>query len=423
MFFTSFVTLVFFPMTALVVHSAQVVTGGDDKYPTYTAGKWNYDYSQILGSEVSGCPDPCATTDKCGPHCWLTIIDTPGKNQCDPKDYPLQTPIDISNYQSENSPVLDSAFENVLKNGLSVTNAGCDTFKILADDHAWEINFKETSCTSMKMTWKGHQMTLEQFHTHTPSEHTINGKYADGELHMVHKAYDGSNNLLQAAVLGVMLVVDSDLKESQLTKFWNLIDAGAAEVSDWSAKEYTAATKYSAEWEVQNADEPVDAYALLPDDKTFYHYIGSLTTYPCTNGINWFLFQEPMYITEDDLANLQSAVKHQDHTLTLDSIYDPSADNRPIQPQGDRRVWKYTDGSSKCDQVMNPFGCAWTDDDVSFGYADDDSKPPPPPGGLIAAAVIAAFFGGCTLVLLFLRIQTAKVAMHQPVAVKEMISA
>ena len=75
-----------FVFTAINYVFAVKITGGDDKYNLtgYTPGKWNYDYSQIRGSEISGCPNPCGTSPstKCGPHCWLNISDTAGKNQC-----------------------------------------------------------------------------------------------------------------------------------------------------------------------------------------------------------------------------------------------------------------------------------------------------------------------------------------------------
>ena len=177
-------------------------------------------------------------------------------------------------------------------------------------------------------------MTLEQFHTHAPSEHSIGGIFADGELHMVHKKYaDDGKTLISAAVLGVMLVVDPNLKSSAFTPLWSYVDHGAKETK-WGDKSYDSSSRYSAEWEVTGADVPIDVYkSFLPDDKTFFHYIGSLTTYPYTNGINWFLFETPIFITTADLENIKMAVKKQKHTLTSTEFYHSNADNRPIQPQ------------------------------------------------------------------------------------------
>jgi carbonic anhydrase len=359
------------------------ITGGDDHYVTYTDGKWNYDYSQVKGN----CPT-CSTTDKCGPHCWDKIIDP--KNQCDATEHLQQTPIDVNNYV-DTPATLETEFEMITLDG-----QGCPDFNILADDHAFEIDFKgaATPCTALKMTWNDTEMHLEQFHTHSPSEHTINGKYADAELHMVHKKMNG-NTLVKAAVLGVMLVVDPDLQVSPFTKFWELIDEAAGDPS--YSGSYAYGKRYSAEWEVANADDPLNAYSeFLPEDKTFYHYTGSLTTFPCTNGIDWFLFEEPLMITKADLANLQKAVAGQDHTITMSALTNFNGDNRPIQPQGGV-VYKRIDPRSTCDHAQNPFGCGVFADDAAPHHDQAENKVD---GGTIAGAVLAAFFGATTICLL-----------------------
>ena len=62
------------------------------------------------------------------------------------------------------------------------------------------------------------QYVLQQCHWHSPSEHTINGRRFDLEVHMVHESSDG-----KIAVVGIMYKIgrpDSFLssvsKDSQL---------------------------------------------------------------------------------------------------------------------------------------------------------------------------------------------------------------
>lgn len=50
-----------------------------------------------------------------------------------------------------------------------------------------------------------------QFHFHTLSEHTVNGKYMDLEMHTVHLPYDGDKEIkkydkggFMAAAMGIM---------------------------------------------------------------------------------------------------------------------------------------------------------------------------------------------------------------------------
>ena len=48
----------------------------------------------------------------------------------------------------------------------------------------------------------GTEYTLQQFHFHTPSEHTVEGRHYDMEMHLVHSAIiDGSKQLAVVAVL------------------------------------------------------------------------------------------------------------------------------------------------------------------------------------------------------------------------------
>jgi len=44
------------------------------------------------------------------------------------------------------------------------------------------------------------------------------------------------------------------------------------------------------------------AHSFLPNSKRFWHYTGSLTTPPCTNGVEWFLLQNPVKISWDQAA-------------------------------------------------------------------------------------------------------------------------
>lgn len=59
----------------------------------------------------------------------------------------------------------------------------------------------------------GQKYTLLQFHFHTPSEHTVNGKHFDMEMHMVHKDKDGN-----LAVVGILIN-----KGKENTNFSNIV--------------------------------------------------------------------------------------------------------------------------------------------------------------------------------------------------------
>jgi carbonic anhydrase len=50
------------------------------------------------------------------------------------------------------------------------------------------------------------------------------------------------------------------------------------------------------------ADPAIDPNRLLPEQQTFYHYEGSLTTPPCTQTVDWLVFTHPIEAAKADIA-------------------------------------------------------------------------------------------------------------------------
>ncbi|KAG2967697.1 hypothetical protein PC118_g18432 [Phytophthora cactorum] len=67
---------------------------------------------------------------------------------------------------------------------------------VASDSYMAAVDGGNCTVTVKKETYK-----YAQFHVHTPSEHTIDGKAFDGEIHFVHKKADGSG----ALVIGLFL--------------------------------------------------------------------------------------------------------------------------------------------------------------------------------------------------------------------------
>lgn len=65
---------------------------------------------------------------------------------------------------------------------------------------------------------------------------------------------------------------------------------------------------------------------LLPKSVGHYAYIGSLTTPPCSEGVSWIVLNTPIDISGDQI-------------LAFRKLYPKN--NRPIQPQNNRKINKY----------------------------------------------------------------------------------
>ena len=117
--------------------------------------------------------------------------------------------------------------------------------------------------------------TFHQFHFHSPSEHTLDGEHYDAEVHFVHINEDDPDDLL---VIGVLLDTDSGNWKSSVNFFDKF---KFDEWVDWGREEAEENTKIN-----------IKKFLNEMDDKTFWHYPGSLTTPPCSEGVNWFLMRQ-----------------------------------------------------------------------------------------------------------------------------------
>lgn len=145
----------------------------------------------------------------------------------------------------------------------------------------------------------GKNYQLLQFHFHSQSEHTVKGETYPMEVHLVHKGEDG-----QLAVVGVFLQAGGEAASGGL--------AAMAEALP------NAEGKSSATGGIKPDD-------LLPASPLYYHYKGSLTTPPCSEGVNWFVMQQPLTVPETLITRFQSLFNH---------------NNRPPQPLGERALFQ-----------------------------------------------------------------------------------
>lgn len=143
--------------------------------------------------------------------------------------------------------------------------------EIVNNGHTIQINMNKGS----SITVAGKTYNLLQFHFHSPSEHEVNGKHADMVAHFVHQAKDG-----QLGVIGVMF--NKGKENTTLAKLWSKLPKHHGD------KKSLASTK-------------VDISQLLPSNKAYYNYSGSLTTPPCSEGVNWMVLQAQGSVSENQV--------------------------------------------------------------------------------------------------------------------------
>lgn len=167
--------------------------------------------------------------------------------------------------------------------------------EILNNGHTVQINYAPGSTIAVD----GHEFELKQLHFHEPSEHQIDGKTFPMEAHLVHADEEGN-----LAVVAVMFM--EGRTNQALQPAW-------AEMPEEAGEQYALASS-------------VSAAGILPINRDYYRFNGSLTTPPCTEGVQWLVMKTPVSVSQQQLQAFDDAMHHH------------HSNNRPIQPINARTV-------------------------------------------------------------------------------------
>nr|TKW10866.1 hypothetical protein SEVIR_6G196000v2 [Setaria viridis] len=139
---------------------------------------------------------------------------------------------------------------------------------------------------------------LRQLHWHTPSEHTVDGRRYDMELHLVHQTTEN-----KTAVIGVLYETGNipDL-------FLKTLEPSIRRIGD-----------------TRDREEPigvVDPNGARATGSVYYRYMGSLTTPPCTEGVVWTVFKKVRPVAKYQLEILREAVAdgYEDNARPLQEV-------------------------------------------------------------------------------------------------------
>lgn len=143
-------------------------------------------------------------------------------------------------------------------------------FRIVNNGHTVQVDVGRGSSISVM----GRKYDLQQIHFHLPSEERINGRGYDMVAHLVHKDYEG-----HIAVVAVLL--EAGAENPLIQTFWNNLPL---EVNQDLAPNVA-----------------IDVTRLLPENRFYYSYMGSLTTPPCTEDVLWMVFKQPIQVSPDQV--------------------------------------------------------------------------------------------------------------------------
>ena len=118
------------------------------------------------------------------------------------------------------------------------------------------------------------------------------------EMHLVHESEEGN-----LAVVGAF--IESGRENAEFTPIWDQLPSVPGE-------------------SLHNEGVSFNAIDLLPGPRSTYHYDGSLTTPPCSEGVKWFVLTTPIEMSEAQIAAFKAIIPD---------------NNRPVQPLNGRKLF------------------------------------------------------------------------------------
>ena len=190
-----------------------------------------------------------------------------------------QSPIDLHDALSEDLPPLKLKYRP-------------SKIHLIYNGHTIQENEDPGSCEIVA----GKRYELQQFHFHSPSEHTVDGGHVPMEMHLVHKTADG-----HVAVVGVLLQMGEH--NHAFDALWRLLP--------------------DADNQQRDSSQTIDVSRLLPAGHQYYSYNGSFTTPPCTEDVKWAVLKDPVTLSAGQIEQFRRIIH---------------GNNRPVQPLNGRTV-------------------------------------------------------------------------------------
>lgn len=192
-----------------------------------------------------------------------------------------QSPVDIRQVVNGQLPPLTLSYQAKQQ---SIINNG----------HTIQINMQDGDVLKLDRE----TFPLRQFHFHAPSENLIDGKHYPLAAHFVHASEEG-----HLAVVGVMFKAGAE-------------NPALAEI----LREMPP--KVNQELAMQH---PLRLSDLIPGQKHYYRFSGSLTTPPCTEGVRWLVMKQTVSASAEQIK-------------TFTKLLGEHGNSRPVQPLNGRVI-------------------------------------------------------------------------------------
>ncbi|GJX23691.1 alpha carbonic anhydrase 7-like protein [Tanacetum coccineum] len=220
-----------------------------------------------------------------GPHHWGEIH--PEWSMCNQGD--LQSPIDLTHKRVQTASHLGRLDRDYKPANTTLINRGHDMMG------------EQDICNK-----RNRVSTLTPLHWHTPTEHTINGRRFNLELHLVHQSNDG-----KIAVVGIMYKIGRP--DSLLSLMEPYFKSSLASTKD-----------------VEKSVGMIDPRDIKVGSRKYYRYVGSLTTPPCTQNVTWTIVNKVRTVSREQLYAIRDAVHDE-----------AEANARPVQALNNRWLKLY----------------------------------------------------------------------------------
>jgi len=210
----------------------------------------------------------------------------------------MQSPININ-------------FDNTVKGNLS---------PIVFEYRPFFLSLMDNGRTVEVIGAEGNNITLNEkqyrllgFNIHKPSKTAFNGERSEMSIQLVHQHFDGSKVIVE-----VMLSSSPKLFEAA-KKSWR--DSAPKEnLSFQVLLNHVPLVKNQV---ASPRDVTINPLQLLPVDRTYFTYMGSLTEPPCSEGVTWIVMKNPILVSAQQVHS-------------FGQIYNNNV--RPLQIKGDRII-------------------------------------------------------------------------------------